>query len=316
MSTNRIAPLIIAAGLIVPSVAFAQDPQPPAGAGTGVDQATSGNTELGGQGSFQTAEAPPEESEDATELNLSAGGILSTGNANQAAVTTAVNFRLRRSDHQFSAVGLGNYGASKLEKQEPFETTVGNFQGRVRYDYFFAKRWSAFGMVTVRHDPFQQLNLRMNVDPGVAFYLLTKAKHRMWFEAGYDFQYDIRTKEAYAVQDEDGNFLDDMGNIVSSVDDAALDESEKTLINHAARLFVGYSNHLSDVVSFDTGVEYLQSFIIPEAIRLNFDAGLTAALNQKFSLSTTFTLRFDNNPLPDVEKLDTVTAVNLVYRFM
>ena len=42
----------------------------------------------------------------------------------------------------------------------------------------------------------------------------------------------------------------------------------------------------------------------------------TAALSQKFSLSTTFTLRYDNNPLPDVEKLDTVTAVNLTYRFL
>ena len=104
--------------------------------------------------------------------------------------------------------------------------------------------------------------------------------------------------------------------VVEDVADAAVDESEKTATNHAARLFMGYSNHISDSVSFDTGIEYLQSFITPEALRVNFDAGLTATLSQKFSLSTTFTLRYDNNPLEGVEKLDTVTAVNLTYRFL
>lgn len=314
MSKHSIPSLVVLAGLTLPSIALAQDP--PAGAGTGVDQATSGNQELGGQGSFQTAEMPAEESDDATELSLSAGGILSTGNANQAAVTGAVNFRLRRSEHQFGAIALGNYGASKLDKNDPFETTVGNFQGRLRYDYFFAKRWSAFAMITGRHDTFQQLNLRMNIDPGVAFYIIPDVKHRLWAEVGYDFQYDLRTPEGQADKDEEGNFLDEMGNIVASVDDAYLIPSEKVWTNHAARLFLGYSNHLSDVVTFDTGVEYLQSFILPEALRLNFDAGLTAALNQKFSLSTTFTLKYDNNPVEGVEKLDTVTAVNLVYRFL
>ena len=33
-------------------------------------------------------------------------------------------------------------------------------------------------------------------------------------------------------------------------------------------------------VSFDTGVEYLQSFITPEALRVNYDAGLTAAFGR------------------------------------
>ena len=299
--------------LLLAPEAWAQDP--PAGTGTGVAQATSGNTELDGQGSFQKVKEPAE-ADDATDVSLSTGGILSTGNANQAAVTGSFNARVRRSAHQFSTVVLGNYGASKVEKELPFETTVKNLQGRLRYDYFFAKRWSAFGMVTARHDTFQQLNLRMNVDPGVAFYILPSAKHRLWAEAGYDFQYDLRTREGYAITDADGNFLDADDMVVEDVADAAVDESEKTATNHAARLFMGYSNHISDSVSFDTGIEYLQSFITPEALRVNFDAGLTATLSQKFSLSTTFTLRYDNNPLEGVEKLDTVTAVNLTYRFL
>jgi putative salt-induced outer membrane protein len=280
-----------------------------------VDQATSGSTELEGQGSFQTAQDPAE-GDDATELGLSAGGLLSTGNANQGAVTGALNLRLRRGDHQFSSAALGNYGAAKLDQESAYEPTVKNVQGRVRYDYFFAKRWSAFGMVTARHDTFQQLDLRLNVDPGVAFYILPESNHRLWAEAGYDFQFDLRTREGYAVKDAEGAFLDEDGMVVEDVGDSAIDEDEKTATNHAARLFMGYSNHLSDAVSFDTGIEYLQSVIDAKTLRVNFDAGLTAALSQKFSISTTFTLRYDNNPLPEVGKLDTVTAINLAYRFL
>lgn len=230
-------------------------------------------------------------------------------------MTTAFNLRIRRDAHQFGSVLLGNYGASKVEADAPFETTVKNVQGRVRYDYFFAKRWSAFGMLTARHDPFQQLDLRLNVDPGVAFYVLPGPKHRFWMELGYDFQYDRRTLEGYAVVDEEGEFLDEQGKVVDKLSDAALNQDEKTATNHALRSFVGYSNHLSDSMTFDTGIEYLQSVILLRTLRLNFDAGLTAAVNQNFSIATTLTLRYDNNPLAGVEKLDTVSAVNLSYRF-
>lgn len=314
MRTLSLSAALAALICLAPASAWAQDP--PAGTGTGVDQASSGNKEIDGQGKFTAAKAPDEESDDATEVSLSTGGILSTGNSNQAAITGSLNARVRRADHQFSTIVLGNYAAAKTEDAGKFEKTVGNFQGRVRYDYFFAERWSAFLMVTTRHDRFQQLDLRMNVDPGVAFYALTEANHRMWFEAGYDFQFDLRSKEGYAVTNDDGEFLDEDNNIVTDVNDAALDESEKTMTNHAVRLFAGYSNHISDAVSFDTGVEYLQSVLAPDILRVNFDAGLTAALSQKFSLSTTFTLRYDNKPLEGVERLDTITAVNLVYRFL
>src|SRR5690606_20394992 len=170
-TTSPIAALA-ALTCLMPALAWAQDP--PAGTGTGVDQATSGNAEIDGQGKFTAAEAPDEESNDATELSISTGGILSTGNSNQAAITGSLNTRVRRSDHQFSSIVLGNYAAAKTEDGGKFEKTVGNIQGRVRYDYFFAERWSVFGMVTARHDRFQQLDLRLNVDPGVAFYALTK----------------------------------------------------------------------------------------------------------------------------------------------
>ncbi len=310
---------------LIPSLGFAapppEDPDVPEGT-TKQDTASSGSTELGTGDKFSTAkeisaEEPTKEdgeadphADDATEFDIALGGIFSTGNSRTLAATGTSNFRLRRTIHQFGAAVAGNYGATGVEDSDSYETTIGNVQGLARYDVFFARDWTAFFQVTARHDPFQGLQYRMNVDPGFAYYALNKPKHRLWFEAGYDFQYDLRTDDARILLDADGNPVLDVNG------DTQLDpEIDKYLINHAVRLFAGYSNKLSDKVSFDTGLEYLQSVIVARRFRLNYIAALNTQLAERFSLAFTFTLRYENQPLPDVRKLDTITSFSLAYRF-
>lgn len=300
-----------------------EDPDVPAGT-AGQANASSGSTELGTGDKFSAAKdvgaedpaaagedgEPDPHADDATEFDISLGGIFSTGNSRSLAATGLTNFRLRRTIHQFGASLAGNYGATGVPDTRRFETTVGNVQGLVRYDVFFAKRWTAFLQTTARHDPFQGLDLRLNVDPGFAFYAINKTNHRLWFEAGYDFQYDLRTDDSRILVDADGNPVLDMdGN-------EQLDPNiDAFLINHAARLFVGYSNKLSDKVSFDTGLEYLQSVILARRLRLNYLAAINTQLAERFSMAVTFTLRYENDPLPNVRKLDTISAFSLAYRF-
>jgi hypothetical protein len=273
----------------------------------GTAPVSTGKTELEGAGTFGTAAAVIEDDEedtDATELQIAAGGLLSTGNARALAVTSLARFRVRREIHEFRTDMAGNYAQSAIDRNE-LEPTVGNVQGRVRYDIFFAKRWSAFTMGTARHDPFQGLRLRLNIDPGVAFYALAKKTHRLWFETGYDYQFDVRTRDAIIAKDPDGNPLRDaLGNTIQIED--------SVLHNHAVRLFGGYTNHLSEHVTFDTGLEFLQSFLVAHRWRLNWDVALTTALGKRFSFATAFTMRIDNDPLPDIRKVDTITSFNLV----
>ena len=266
----------------------AAGPPPPGGTVGAQAAASSGATELAGQGTFAAAAAlPAEESTDATEFTTSVGGIMSTGNARSAAATGGATLRLRRGIHQFGSAVAGNYASAGVEGEDGFEQTVGNVQGRVRYDIFFAKRWSGFLMTTARHDPFQGLDVRFNVDPGVAFYLLNKAKHRMWFEAGYDFQYDVRTEKGIRAQEDGDGVM--MGDIIA----------KKTEVNHAARLFAGYENRLHEQVVFITGVEYLQSLIRGPRFRLNWDTALATQLFNRFSLAFTFTLRYEKRTAPE-----------------
>lgn len=306
-----------------------QDPAVPKGTVT-TDPASSGSTEVEGQGTFAAADLEARESEDATELEISAGGLLSTGNAFAAAVTGQGRFRLRRGIHQVAAQAAGNYGIADTEVETvrvsfpsgaeiqelslERDTTVANVQGMARYDVFFAKRWSAFLMGTARRDRFQGLDLRLNLDPGVAFHVLTRPKHRLWFEAGYDFQYDIRREEAIFADQPIDPLVDGDGDGFADTERVRI--ADDTLVNHAARIFVGYNNSLSDRVAFDTGLEYLQSVIRGSRFRLNWINALTVQLGDRFGVGATFTLRYENEPLPDVAKLDTITAILLTVRFI
>jgi len=313
-----------------------EDPGVPTGTVTAAP-ATSGATEIEGQGKFAAAVTEAQHAEDATELDVSAGGLLSTGNAFAAAATVQGRFRLRRGIHQVGAQVAGNYGFADVESQitryvfiedalggnradERIDTelsrenTVSNLQGMARYDVFFARRWSAFLMSTVRRDRFQGLDMRLNIDPGVALHVLTRAKHRLWVEAGYDFQYDVRREEAV--------FEDQLVDPIVDADDDGFADTERvrvaedTQVNHAVRLFGGYANALSDRVTFDTNIEYLQSVLVARRFRVNWLSGLTIQLADRLGLAFTFTLRYENEPLPDVEKLDTITAVLLTVRFI
>lgn len=261
------------------------------------DSATSGKTEVASEG-FATAAAKKEEANDVTEAKIQAGGLSASGNSRSLAFTSAATVRARRGANEFSAAAAVNYGRSAAKSADPMETTIENYQGKLRYDRFVSEPLALFASLSARRDRFQGLNLRMNLDPGLAYYFIQNPKHQLWGEAGYDLQYDVRRDEAI---------------------DAALADNiilAKTKTRHNARLFAGYRNSLNQAVTFNTGVEYLQGLAETKFWRFNWDVGLTAALAAKFSLATTFSLRYDNQPLPGVKSTDTLTALNLVYQLL
>jgi putative salt-induced outer membrane protein len=259
--------------------------------------ATAGSTQAAKEG-FQAVAAPPAaDSKDASTLKLSAGGLLSAGNSRNLALTAGADYFLRRGRSQFSALAAVNYGRSAPSTELPTEVTVENYQGSVRYDYFFVGGLAGFGSVSARRDRFQELDLRLNFDPGLAYYVIDEKEQRFWGELGYDLQYDVRRQQAV-----DASLVD--------ADPGTLDRTE---LRHNVRLFAGYVNQVGTAVKFNAGVEYLQNVTEAKNARVNLDLGLTSQINGSFSIATTFSLKFDNNPVPGVEKTDLVTALNLVY---
>ncbi|MGC4093308.1 MAG: DUF481 domain-containing protein [Polyangiaceae bacterium] len=259
------------------------------------DNASSGKSDITSE-TFDSTKKPAE-AKDTTEAKIVAGGLLATGNSRSLAATALGSVRTRRGANEASAAVAVNYGRA-AKPGEDMETTVENYQGKLRYDRFVTDNLAAFLSLSGRKDRFQGLTLRLNLDPGVAYYFIDDPKQQLWGEAGYDLQFDVRRNDAINAAAATGVVLD------------------KADTRHSARLFAGYRNNVNEHVTFNTGLEYLQGLPDTEYWRLNWDVGLTAALGSRFSLATTFALRFDNHPLPNVKELDTLSSVNLVYQLL
>src|SRR5262249_52437245 len=148
-----------------------------------------------------------------------------------------------------------------------------------------------------RHDRFQGLDFRYNLDPGVKYLFVREKASTLWGELGYDFQYDIR-------RDEDLIQRDATGAVTAVLD--------KTQTDHSIRAFAGFKHAFNEEVTLSTGVEYLQSLVETDRSRLNFDALFAAKVGGGLALGLGFGARYDNAPLPGKEKLDTSTTVSLI----
>lgn len=263
------------------------------------DAASTGTTDVETTG-FQKAEfaADEEESPDATELSVSAGALLAAGNSKTAAGTAATRFRIRRDANQFKATGAINYAQSSTDPNQPMEPTVDNSQTNVRYDRFISQHFTLFLSTSTRRDRFQKIDFRLNLDPGVGYYLLATAKRQLWTELGYDYQYEVRARSAV------------------NEGEATGEEIDRTEGSHNGRLFLGYEDMVNSQVSFSTGFEFLQSLTERDAYRFGWDVALTSNLVGGLSTALTFSLLYNNTPLPGVEKTDATTAVNLVYNLL
>jgi putative salt-induced outer membrane protein YdiY len=144
------------------------------------------------------------------------------------------------------------------------------------------------------------LAFRLNLDPGFKYLFVNRPATALWAEAGYDFQYDTRTREARELRD-------DMGVLTGRLD--------KHQTDHSARIFLGFRHAFNDATALSNGIEYLQSFVDGKRYRVNYDVLFTAKVWGDLALGVGFNARYDNQPLPDKEKLDTTSTLSLVYAF-
>ena len=241
-----------------------------------------------------------------TTLSVSAGGLLTSGNSRLLALSWHGAYEVRREDHGFGASILGNYGQG-APRGTPVQVSTENVQGRLRYDRYVMDRMAVFLINTGRHDRFQGLDFRYNLDPGVKYLFLPKPARTLWAELGYDFQYDVRRDANRAV-------LDDNNNPVLGPDGQPLLQ-DKTSAAHSVRVFLGHRYAFSSDVTLAVGVEYLHSVEDLGFTRLNTDAVFTSKLVGGLSLGVGVVARYDSQPLPGSENLDTSTTLSFIYAF-
>lgn len=292
---KRTGIMVLTAALVgsVAQTAMAQDAPAMPAETLKASSASTGKTDVAKSG-FATAALPgADDPKEATEMSIGAGGLFSSGNARSLALTTLGKFRMRRDEHQLSVQLAANF-AQAGKKGEAVATSVENYQGLLRYDYFFTDNIAIFLQSSARRDRFQGLDLRFNLDPGVAYYVINTKKQTLRGEAGYDLQYDVR-RDASLVQT------------------PPLPNLDKTQTLHNLRLFAGYENKLYKEVGLVTGLEYLQNVSDFGTYRLIFDIGIKTNIGENLAVATTYTMRYENKPLPTVESTDSIASINLVY---
>jgi hypothetical protein len=236
---------------------------------------------------------------DLTAVTLSAGGQWATGNSRQLAATVNGVFQMRRGNDGFGAQLLGNYAEGHAPNAKE-QITTENVQGRLRYDRYLIDPLSVFLIGTGRHDRFQGLDFRLNIDPGVKYLFVNSTPTQFWGELGYDFQYDIRR---------------DDGRVITDAAGAAIGEVPKTMGNHSARAYIGLKHAFNKEVNLATGVEYIQSFLHSTDYWVNYEAVFAANVGGGFSLGLGFTARFEHAPLPEKKQWDTAATLSLIYAF-
>jgi len=274
---------------------------------TSTSGVSKGSSDVSNDNTVATAQAK-DKKDSITDVSFNAGGLFAAGNSRSAAVTAGVKSKIKRGEHQFTGAAQANYAqaatppaGSTSSVGQPTETTVENVQALLRYDWFFAKHWSAFVQTSGRHDRFQGLDLRYQIGPGIAYYFVQEEKAQFWAEAGYDFQCDwradsyIKNADGSPKFDSDGKPLDQVAPV------------------HNARLFVGVNDKLYKGVEFVASAEYLQDLADGNTWRLVFDGSVKANIAKHFALATAVTVWYENNPLPTVLNTDVITAVSLVY---
>lgn len=253
------------------------------------------------QHSEHVADAAP--STDETAWSVALGGVLATGNTRSFALTGGSKLALKRSRNVFAAEVAGNYGTASVRDATTGEfgdsvTSARNVSGKARYDRFFTDMDAAFLSAGLLHDRFAGLDSRVQGQIGYLrnIFKLCEGKHRLWGEIGYDLTLDDFDPDP--LLDPDGNELDG------------------TQVLHSARVFFGYDNHVTENVTFLTGLETLLDVEDIDNVRLASVSELRSKLGGKLQLGVTFALRFDNVPVQGTEELDTTTTLNLLYSLL
>jgi len=187
-----------------------------------------------------------------------------------------------------------------------------NFTGRLRYDFFADPDNSVFVVGRVRADPFALLQPRIQAQAGWLHNLMREDKHRFWFELGADVTYD--------------NFGEPIVLNAASM----LTSNDRALF--AARGFLGYSNEINDVLTWNSGLEVLWVFartpqeIDPAHFRFEWINQFRSTIEDWFQLSLDITARLDSQPpgqespwdeqgRQPTQMFDLIATLNLVGNF-
>lgn len=216
-----------------------------------------------------------------------AGATFTTGNTESFLVDGAsyTMYRVKRWENKWRLGVLFN----KVDKNTANPTTIGTIAnyiyGFYRLDYYFLPRTTVFVGGGGYVDEIKGITLAGNGFTGVSHYWLRAPNYSLNTSLGYDFTHEDRV------------------NPDPSVD------------IHALLIGIVYKQQFKSYLGFTQNILALENVVHGHDLRLVTDTELKIDLAKHFGLILGFHIRFDNDPVPGFQKLDTISDVSLAVTF-
>lgn len=266
-----------------------------------------GTVETAGAGTVQTtgttAPAPaapqPVELADIKKINpppvawtgsIRAGGLIARGNTNTDSLNVGAD-ATRRTDDDRTTLNAGyffgrekNANAPATADGHPWNTTTNNWFAQGKYDYFFAPKWYAYGLMRVEQDEIADLDLRLTPGIGLGYQWVETPDFKFSTEGGLSWVY-----ENYSTGRTDEHF--------------------------AARLAYHLDKKINDRVALFHNFEYLPSVEDVGDYNFNADVGMRVGLTARWFTELKAEWRYDSTPAKGKSTDDTRYILSLGWTF-
>ncbi len=184
----------------------------------------------------------------------------------------------------FSANTKGTWKLGALYGKSDGEKNAESYETEIRIDHSHTERLYSFGYGGWSQDRFAGFDARYYIGAGGGYRFVTGPRHFLLGEAGVTYN-----REEYT------------------------DDTENDFIG--GRLYGKYEYHFSEKNRFTQSLEWLPDFHEFDNWKLNAETALLAALNSWLSLKASYLVKYNNHPIDDLKKTDTILGVALVANF-
>lgn len=234
--------------------------------------------------SFHGAFAQDNDTPDGWQNESQVGIVRTTGNTDTESYRVRQTVIYNSGDNSIKLKGSFLNATSKLQTTGEERETAKKWESDLRYERRIDRRWSVLTGYLLESNKFAGYRQRHNSDIGLKYFLLRKPRFNIFLEAGYRYVHE------------------------NSVDNSR-DYNNTGRIYSEANYQLNFANKASlwgeYIPNLDNGDDYL----------INYEASVTSALTDSFSLKVAFLSNFDNSPAAKKKKEDTTLTTSLVATF-
>ena len=210
--------------------------------------------------------------------NLTAGGMIQTGNTERRNASVSAEVMRKTDVDRLNFRYLFNYA------DENKELTARNHYGAGKYDYFFTKKFYGYMSTELENDKFKDLSLRVTVGPGAGYQVWDDVVKALGLEAGVSYVNENRKRG------EDDSFV-------------------------AARLGANFLYNIFNIVTFKDQFVMYPSLEDSNVYKIRNEAALVKTLSARWSLKLANIIEHDSDPPPGIDKNDVYWILGLQFNF-